>query len=79
MPNSVNSSSCNGCYEKCTFHHVLLYNVHMNMSASVQTGRARPKVSTPSRITLGTKLSLTSRKLKESKLRIFVIKKLRIF
>ena len=49
------------------------------MSASVQTGRARPKVSTPSRITLGTKLSLTSRKLKESKLRIFVIKNCAFF
>ena len=49
------------------------------MSASVQTGRARPKVSTTSRVTLGTKLSLSSRKLKQSKLRIFVIKNSRIF
>ena len=46
----------------------------MEVSASVRTGRARPKVSTTSRVTLGTSLPLTSRKLKESSCKFFVVK-----
>ena len=38
--------------------------IHMNMSASVQTGRARSKVSSTSRVILSTSLQLTSRQQK---------------
>ena len=47
---------------------------YMKKSTSVRTGSARPKESTKSRVTLGTTLPLTFPKLKESKLRFFVIK-----
>ena len=49
------------------------------MSASVQTGRARSKVSTTSRVILGTNLQLTSRQQKNQSCEFFRLKNCAFF
>ena len=51
----------------------------MNISASVQTGRARPKVSTTSCVTLGPNLPLTCQKLKDQSYKFLCLKNCAFF